>query len=83
MLRVSIVSYHMIQGMSVCHNLETETQAHDAGMATLPVKFKQTCIKNATLHLEPDEHTYTKRYIMVSCINVLRNGHAEQLLQIL
>jgi hypothetical protein len=83
-LRASIVSYHTKQGMSVCvcYNLHTETRAHDACMTTLHVKFKQTCYKNATLHLEREGHIYTKCYTMVSCSNVLRNGHAEQLLQI-
>ena len=86
-LRASIVSYHMIQGMCVCCNLHTVTQANDActfpvAWPFLHVKFKQTCIKSAALHLEPVEHTYTKCYIMASCSNVLRNGHAEQLLQI-
>jgi len=68
--------------MSVCYNLHTETQAHDMCMVNLHVKFTQTCIKNATLPLECEGHTYMKCYIVVSCSNVLRNGHAEQLLQI-
>jgi len=77
-LRPSFVPYDMIQSMNVCYNLHTKTHA----LATLHVKFKQTCIKNATLHLEPEGHTYMKCYITVFCINVLRNGHADQLLQI-
>jgi hypothetical protein len=36
-LRASIVSYHMIQGMSVCQNLHTETQAND--VCTFPVAW--------------------------------------------
>jgi len=72
----------MIQGMSVCYNLHTETQAHDARMVNLHVKLKQTCIKNVTLYLEREGHTYMKCYIMVSCSNVLRNAQAELLLQV-
>jgi len=86
-LRASIVSYHIIQGMSVCYNLNTETPANDA--CTFPVAWPAFMSNLNKLAPKVQHYTWCLWNILIQSViswfpaaMCLRNGHAEQLLQI-